>query len=160
MAYSSSHLFFDDVEVGQEWLSPGRTVTQADIVNFAGFTGDFNPMHMDHEYAKNTPFRKPIAHGFGVFSIASGLAMQSPLMRTLALLEVRSWKFIEPVFIDDTITVKCKLLEKTLQGRGRRGQIIWQRSVVNQEGKVCQSGEVLTLVDCRAAGVSTPSLPR
>ena len=68
MSFSSIHLYFDDLEVGQEWTSGGRTVTEADIVNFAGFSGDFNPIHIDHEFAKTTPFRRPIAHGFAVFS--------------------------------------------------------------------------------------------
>ncbi len=72
MSFSSSHLYFDDLEIGQEWLSSRRTVTEADIVNFAGFSGDFNPIHMDHEFAKGTPFRRPIAHRFGIFCIASG----------------------------------------------------------------------------------------
>ena len=73
MAFSEQHLYFDDVQIGQEWESPGRTVTQADIVNFAGLSGDFNPIHIDHEFCKNTPYRQPIAHGLLVFSIGSGL---------------------------------------------------------------------------------------
>ena len=62
MSFSSIHLYFDDLEVGQEWVSGGRTVTESDIVNFAGFSGDFNPIHIDAEFAKGTPFRRPIAH--------------------------------------------------------------------------------------------------
>ena len=63
MSFSSIHLYYDDVDVGQDWESPGRTITETDIVNFAGISGDFNPIHMDHEFAKTTPFRRPIAHG-------------------------------------------------------------------------------------------------
>ena len=61
MSFTVNHLYFDDLEVGQQWESAGRTVTQADIVNFAGLSGDFNPIHMDHEFAKTTPFHQPIA---------------------------------------------------------------------------------------------------
>ena len=61
MSFTPSHLFFDDVEIGQEWRSLGRTITEADVVNFAGLSGDFNPIHMDHAFAKTTPFRQPIA---------------------------------------------------------------------------------------------------
>lgn len=151
MAFSSTHLFFDDVEVGQEWESSGRTVTEADVVNFAGVSGDFNPIHMDHEYAKTTPFRRPIAHGLLVFSIGSGLGVNCPPMRTIAFMQVREWNFREPTFIGDTIRLRSKVLEKTLRGRGRRGEIVWYRGVINQEGKIVQEGVLVTLVEGRGA---------
>jgi acyl dehydratase len=149
MSFSSYHLYYDDLEIGQEWTSGGRTITEADIVNFAGFSGDFNPIHMDHEFAKGTPFRRPIAHGFGIFCIASGLGVITPPVRTLALLRVREWKFQQPVFIGDTVKVISRVVEKTLRGRGRRGEVLWHRSIVNQESKVVQEGEVATLIECR-----------
>ena len=72
MSFTDAHLFFDDVAVGQQWTSLGRTVTEADIVNFAGLSGDLNPIHMDHEFARSTPFRRPIAHGLLVLAIGAG----------------------------------------------------------------------------------------
>lgn len=149
MSFSSSHLYFDDLEIGNEWLSSGRTVTEADIVNFAGFSGDFNAIHIDHEFAKGTPFRRPIAHGFAVFCIASGLGIWCPMVRTMAMLRVNYWNFNLPVFAGDTIKTVSRVKEKSLRGRGRRGEVIWYRSVVNQDGKVVQDGEVVTLVECR-----------
>jgi acyl dehydratase len=149
MSFSSFNLYFDDLEVGQEWVSGGRTVTEADIVNFAGFSGDFNPIHIDHEFAKGTPFRRPIAHGFGVFSIASGLGVSCPPVRTIALLRVRCWDFRLPVFTGDTVRVKCRVVEKTPRGRGKRGEVVWYRGVINQDGKVVQDGEIVTLIECR-----------
>jgi 3-hydroxybutyryl-CoA dehydratase len=149
MAYSSFHLAFDDLEVGQEWESSGRTVTEADIVAFAGFSGDFNPIHMDHEYAKTTPFRRPIAHGFGVFCLASGLGVQTPPTRTIALLGVRDWTFRLPVFAGDTVHVRTRVAELTPRGRGKRGEVVWYRALVNQDGKVVQDGHILTLVEAR-----------
>jgi acyl dehydratase len=149
MSFSSAHLFFDDLEVGNEWVSVGRTVTEADIVNFAGFSGDFNPIHMDHEFARTTPFRRPIAHGFSVFSIASGLGVSAPLVRTIALLRVNVWNFNMPVFAGDTIRSLSRVKEKSLRGRGRRGEVLWYRAVLNQEGKVVQDGEVVTVIECR-----------
>lgn len=149
MSFSSAHLFFDDLELGREWVSGGRTVTEADIVNFAGFSGDFNPIHIDHEFAKTTPFRRPIAHGFGVFSIASGLSVLSPPVRILALLRVQHWEFRLPVFAGDTIHSLCRVVEKTVRGRGRRGEVVWYRSVLNQDGKVVQDGQIVTLIECR-----------
>ena len=149
MSFSSFHLYFDDLELGQEWESPGRTVTESDIVTYAGFSGDFNPMHVDHEFARSTPFRRPIAHGFGIFSIASGLGVQVPPVRTVALLSVSAWKFLLPVFTGDTIRVRTRVVSKTLKGRGKRGEVQWYRSIVNQDGKVVQEGEIATLVECR-----------
>jgi acyl dehydratase len=151
MSFSSFHLYFDDVEVGQEWISGGRTVTEADIINFAGFSGDFNPIHIDHEFAKTTPFRRPIAHGFAVFCMASGMGIAAPPVRTVAMLRVNVWNFSLPVFAGDTLRSLTRVKEKTLRGRGRRGEIIWYRAVLNQEGKVVQDGEVVTLVECRMA---------
>lgn len=150
MAFSSTHLYFDDVEVGQEWESAGRTVTEADVVNFAGVSGDFNPIHMDHEYAKTTPFRRPIAHGLLVFSMASGLGVNCPPMRTMAFMQVREWNFREPTFTGDTVRLRSKVLEKNIRGRGRRGEITWYRGVVNQEGKIVQDGILVTLIEGRA----------
>src|SRR5919198_5333811 len=106
MSFTPSHLYFDDVAVGQEWESLGRTVTEADLVNFAGVSGDFNPIHIDHEFAKTTLFRRPIAHGLLVFSVVSGLGLFSPPMRTLAFVEIREWSFRAPVFAGDTLRVR------------------------------------------------------
>jgi 3-hydroxybutyryl-CoA dehydratase len=85
-----------------------------------------------------------------VFSMASGLAINSPPMRTLAFLSIREWQFKAAVYIGDTIRVRSKVLEKELRARGRRGVLTWQRQLVNQAGKVVQGGVILTLVECRA----------
>lgn len=151
MSFTAQHLFFDDITVGQEWESQGRTVTEADIVNFAGLSGDFNPIHVDHEFAQTTPFRKPIAHGLLVLSIASGLGIHCPPMRTLAFLAIREWEFKTPVFIGDTIRVRTRVRTVAVRARGRRAIVNWERQVVNQEGKVVQQGITETMVEGRAA---------
>lgn len=150
MSFTTQHLFFDDVEIGQQWESLGRTITETDIVNFAGLSGDFNPIHVDHEFARTTPFRRPIAHGLLVFSIGSGLGVSAPPMRTLAVMEIREWHFRGPIFIGDTIKVRGTVIGKEVRSRGRRGVITWSRQVLNQEGKVVQEGVSLTLVEGRA----------
>ena len=166
MSFTPLHLYFDDVEVGQQWESQGRTITEADVVQFAGVSGDYNPIHMDHEFARGTGFRRPIAHGLLVFSVASGLGLYFPPMRTLAVLQVREWYFREPVFFGDTVRSQSKVLGKEVRARGRRGEITWQRRVINQAGKVVQEGIVVTLVEGRggrgpgaaaAGGETTPT---
>jgi 3-hydroxybutyryl-CoA dehydratase len=151
MSFTENHLFFDDIAVGQEWRSLGRTVTQADIVNFAGISGDFNPIHMDHEFAKTTPFQQPIAHGLLIFSIASGLGLHNPAMRTLAFMSIRDWQFKDPVYVGDTIYVNTKVLQIEPGARGRRGVVTWQKQLVKQTGRVVQEGIVVSMVEGRAS---------
>lgn len=162
MSFSDLHLYFEGVEVGQEWVSQGRTLTEADIVNYAGVSGDFNPIHVDHEFARTTPFRRPIAHGLLVFSIASGLGVNCPPMRTLAFLRVEEWLFKEPTFAGDTLRVVSRVLEKRPRGRGKRGEVLWYRGILNQDGRTVQEGRIVTMVEGRganrvAAGESLPA---
>jgi len=149
MAILQPFLHFEDLELEAVYQSAARTVTQGDITTFAGFSGDFNPIHIDHEFCKETPFRKPMAHGFGIFSIASGLSIHSPLTKTVALLGVREWKFVTPVFIGDTVFVLSTVKEKHLRGVGKRGEIVWYRQIKNQDGKTVQEGIMMTMVECR-----------
>ncbi len=142
-------LTYEDLDADLVWQSPGRTITETDIVAFAGFSGDFNAIHTDREYAKTTAYRRPIAHGFGIFSIASGLSLHSPATKTVALLSVQDWKFLAPVFAGDTIHVLSRVVEKTLKGVGKRGEVLWHQRIVNQDGKTVQEGRMSTLVECR-----------
>jgi acyl dehydratase len=154
MSFTAQHLYFDDVAVGQQWESPGRTVTEADIVHFAGVSGDFNPIHTDHHFAAQTPFRRPIAHGLLTLAVASGLMQHCPAMRTVAFLEIRDWRFLAPVFPGDTVRCRSTLVAKELRGRGKRGAVVWKREILNQEDKVVQEGTIVTLVECRPAAAA------
>jgi acyl dehydratase len=151
MSFTENHLYYEDVEVGQEWESLGRTLTETDIVNFAGLSGDFNPIHTDREFAKTALFGQPIAHGLLVLAISSGLGVNYPLMRTMALLSIREWNFKGPVFIGDTLKVRTKVLAKETRARGRRGIITWGRQLMNQDGKVVQEGSAVTMVETRVS---------
>jgi acyl dehydratase len=152
-------LAFDDLAVGDEWESPGRTITEADVVAFAGLSGDFNPMHVDHEEARKHAFGKPVAHGLLGLSVASGLAVQSPRVDTLALLAILEWKFLEPIAFGDTIRVVSRVAALEPRSRGRRGTVTWHRRVLNQDGKAVQEGTTQTLVRGRARGESPESPP-
>jgi len=154
MSFSSEHKYFDDVSVGDAWESPGRTITEADIVNFAGVSGDFSPIHVDHEFCKTTVFRRPIAHGLLVMAVSSGLGINNPAMRTLAFLRVVEWHFRAPVFTGDTIRVRTQVVSKEARSRGRRGVITWKREIINQDEKVVQEGMHSTLVEGRRASGS------
>lgn len=142
-------LYFNDVEVGDCWESLARTVTEADIVNFAGMTGDYNPLHVDHEFAKSTPFGRPIAHGLLGLAWVAGLGSFSPCMRTAAFVKISDWRFLKPILVGDTMRVRTEVASKEVRGRGRRGMIVWKRQLVNQDGVVVQEGVTETLVEIR-----------
>lgn len=142
-------LYYNDIEVGQTWESRARTITEADIVNFAGISGDFNPIHIDHEFAKSTPYRRVIAHGLLGMAVGSGLLIQAPPMRTLALLSIENWEFKEPIFAGDTIRVVTEVAAIEPRGRGRRAVVTWKRTILNQNDRVVQQGISKTLVEGR-----------
>jgi acyl dehydratase len=143
-------LTFEDLIPGDEWESPARTVTEADVVAFAGLSGDFNPIHVDHHSARSNPFGQPVAHGLLGLSIASGLAMYSPRVATMAFLAIEEWKFLRPIGFGDTVRVLTRVESVQPKGRGRRALVTWRRQLVNQDGVVVQEGTTRTLVRGRA----------
>ncbi len=139
-------LGFDDLVVDDEWESPARTITEADVVGFAGLSGDYNPLHCDHEATRDGAFGRPIAHGLLGLSVAIGLASQAPRLRTLAFLEILDWKFLRPIFFGDTVRVLSRVAALEPRARGRRGLVTWHRRLVNQDGATVQEGQTRTLV--------------
>ena len=144
----SGEFYFEDVVIGDRWTSRARTITEADVIGFAGLTGDFDPLHVDHEFAKRSPFGRPIVHGLLGLSFAAGLSSQCPAMNTLAFVAVREWRFLGPAFVGDTVHAVTEVVDKQANGR-RSGRIIWKRQLVNQKGEVIQSGIFETLVALR-----------
>jgi len=142
-------LGFDELEPGDEWESSARTVTEADVVAFAGLSGDYNPIHVDHESARAGPFRGPVAHGLLGLAIASGLASNAPRVDTLAFLGLVDWKFLEPIAFGDTIRVLTRVEALEPRSRGRRGVVTWRRRLLNQRDEVVQEGLSQTLVRSR-----------
>jgi acyl dehydratase len=147
-----------DLTVGDEWESAGRTVTETDVTVFAGLSGDFNPLHMDHDWAKKGPFGKPVAHGLLGLALASGLAAHAPRVDTMALLAVLEWKFHLPIAFGDTLRVISTIEAIEPQARGRRGRVTWHRRLLNQDDQLVQEGRTQTLVRARSVrdGESTP----
>ncbi len=128
--------YFDDFEVGQEFVSPARTITQTDIVNFACLSGDFNPPHVDHEYCREQPYGEPIAHGPLIFAIAAGLLCQMGLNdgTVIAMLGVDKWRVHAPVKHGDTIHVVQTVIEKKPTSKPYQGIVTFLREVKNQRG--------------------------
>lgn len=154
-------LTFEDLAPGDEWESPARTVTEADVVAFAGLSGDFNPIHVDHESARDHPFGRPVAHGLLGVAIASGLASNSPRVDTVAFLAIEGWRFLHPIAFGDTIRVTTRVESVRPRSRGRRAEVIWSRRLVNQHGIPVQEGTTRTLVRGRVApaGGADPAGP-
>jgi acyl dehydratase len=142
-------LSFDDLIVGDEWESPRRTITQADVLFFAGISGDFNPIHMDHPAAERGPFGRPVAHGLLGLAIASGLMGQAPRLDTLAFLAILEWKFHRPILCGDTHYGVSRIEALEPSGNGRRGVVTWYRRVLNQEDQLVQEGCTQTMVRAR-----------
>lgn len=133
-------MYWEEWEIGAEFVSSGRTVTEADIVMFAGLSGDYNPLHIDEEFCKKTQFGTRIAHGPLVYAIAAGLLFQLHLYddTLIAFLGFDSLKFTNPVKAGDTIHAKIKVLEKRETSRPDRGVMKRQLQVLNQRGEVVQ----------------------
>ena len=142
-------LYFDEFIIGQHIISPGRTVTESDVVAFAGLSGDYNQMHVDAEYSKKTPFGQRVAHGILVLSIASGLAVQTGVLEgtVLAFREINEWKFVKPVFLGDTIHVDMEVKETKELRRMGCGMVIIDFSVKNQAGDTVNKGLWTVLVE-------------
>ena len=150
-ARMSDALYFEDLHVGDSWRSRARTITETDVVNFACLTGDFDPLHVDHEFARESPFGKPIAHGLLGLSFVAGLGSHSPAVKTVAFLGIQKWEFLRPAHIGDTLHVVTEILELRPNGR-RCGHVTWKRQLVNQAGSVVQSGVFETLVSLARCG--------
>jgi acyl dehydratase len=150
LVYQPKGLYFEDFEIGIKLRTAGRTITEADIVTFAGLSGDFNQIHTNAEYAAGDTFGRRVAHGLLVQSIATGLAVQSGVIEgtVLAFRELDA-KFSLPVFIGDTIHVEIEIVEKKPFPRLRGGNVVMKYAVVNQSGQATQRGNWTMLVKSR-----------
>jgi len=138
-------LYFDDFHIGQKFITKSRTLTEADVVHFAGLSWDHNQLHTDAEYAATTQFGRRIAHGLlGVIAHA-GLSYQLTEESILALLEL-TWKFKLPIFIGDTIRVEQVVQDMRESASGDRGVLIFEKKVINQRNEVVQTGTTTILL--------------
>ncbi len=132
--------YYDDFEIGEEAVSAGRTVTETDIVNFAGITGDWNELHTNKEYGAKTQFGQRIAHGALIFSIATGLSvrMGQTADSIIAFYGLERLRFVKPTFIGDTIRVKQRVESKSVRDEAS-GLVTMLNEVVNQNDQIVVS---------------------
>lgn len=134
-------LFFEEFIIGDQTESVGRTVTETDIVAFAGVSGDYNLIHTDAEYSKGQMFGQRVAHGLLVLSIASGLAVRLGFMEdTILAFRSLEWKFTAPVFIGDTIRLRVTVEATKPMPRLGGGLVTLKMEVMNQKDEVVNRG--------------------
>jgi oxepin-CoA hydrolase/3-oxo-5,6-dehydrosuberyl-CoA semialdehyde dehydrogenase len=145
--------YFEDLEIGESFLTHRRTVTEADIVNFAAVSGDHFYAHVDEIGAKDSIFGRRVAHGYFLISAAAGLFVSPAPGPVLANYGLEKLRFIEPVGIGDTIqarlTVKSKTKKDPKPGERPTGVVTWAVEITNQEGKTVALYDILTLVERR-----------
>ena len=135
-------LHFEDLAVGDEFVSPGRTITEADIVLFAGLSGDYNVLHTDAEYMRSSLFGERIAHGLLGLSIQHGLLTRTmPALAGAQLVGLR-WKFKGPIKIGDTVTARARVAARSDSGAPEFGVVGVSVRLVNQRGEVVQEGDI------------------
>ena len=145
--YQPRGLYYEDLEVGYKVISAGRTIGEADIMAFAGLSGDWNAIHIDAEYAKTGPFGERIAHGLLGLSVASGLAMQLGFLdRTVEAFTSLDWKFRAPIKIGDTIHIEAEVTQKKAVPGGMGGFVSFNITIKNQRDETTQKGTWMLVV--------------
>lgn len=145
---TSLNNYFDDIAVGDFFVSRGRTITETDLVVFSGFSGDYSSIHIDEEAAKASPFGARIAHGCLTLSIATGFEFQmqagQPESRVIAFYGLDRVRFTKPVLIGDTLHLEGEIGD--LQDKGPKGGVVMMRQrILNQRGETVASFEKRTL---------------
>lgn len=134
---------FDEWVVGEEYVTPSRTLTETDVVMFAAMTGDYNELHTSEDFMKNSQFGKRIVHGLLGLAVSHGLLFRTGFLEgtAIAFLGIESWNFQAPIFFGDTIRIKVKVAEKRpSRSKPDRGIVRLFLEIVKQDGTVVQSG--------------------
>jgi len=142
MGYQQRGLTFEQFNLGDVFASQARTVTEADVVSFAGLSGDFNPLHTDEEFGKATPFGARIAHGMLVAAMATGMANWTGVFEgtTIALME-QVIQYKGAVKFGDTVHLELKVAEKKETSKPDRGVVVFETRTLNQEDKAVIEGK-------------------
>lgn len=142
-------LYCEDLEVGNQWLSPWRTISADDVRAFSELTGDLDPLHDEDKNGEDlmpkSPFGRPVAHGLLGLSVLAGLSTEYPRAATLALVSVSDWSFENPVFFGERVRVLTSVDSIETHGR-RAAKITWHRQLISDDGRTLQQGKFVTLV--------------
>ncbi|HET90996.1 MAG TPA: dehydratase [Chloroflexi bacterium] len=139
--------YFEEFEIGDSVESPGRTITETDVVLFAGLSGDYNQLHTDAEFAQETLFGERIAHGLLGLAIASGLSTRMGFVEgTAQAFTGLDWKFRGPIKIGDTIRVRAQVRQKKEMARLGGGFVVFDVAILNQRDETVQKGTWTVLV--------------
>ncbi len=141
-------LYFEDLQIGQTFLSPGRTITEADLTIFSMVSGDWHPMHSDSHYAERTSFGERIVHGplgiaivLGMFGRFGGFDETA-----IALLDIRDWKFAHPIRVGDTLSVEMRIASKRLTSDMKRGVVDRAIRLLRHDGVALQHGNTAMMM--------------
>jgi acyl dehydratase len=144
-------MFYEDLVEGQTFVSKARTVTESDVVGFAGLSGDFNPIHLDRESTKDGMFGERVAHGILGLAMATGFLDSLGLFKESmgAMLGIEDWRFVAPILFNDTIHLELTIESKRLTSKGTSGVVRRRLRLINQHGAVVQDGIITVLILCR-----------
>lgn len=134
-------LYFEDLEIGQQFVSPGRTITESDVVQFAGLSGDYNPIHTDAEFASQSAFGERIAHGLLGVAVISGLSARLGVFDGTAIAFLGlTWDFTGPIRLGDTVHLHMTIATKRETSKPERGLVERDMQLINQRGETVQKG--------------------
>ena len=149
--------FLEDLRAGDMFTGPARTITEADVVGFAGLSGDFNPIHTDVEFAKDTRYGQRVVYGLLGLSVMTGLLDRTGLFSgtAIAMLGLRDWQFSAPVFIGDTLRFRLTIGDVRRTRSGDRGVVQRYFELLNQRDEVVQHGYIDIMVRARDSAALT-----
>jgi acyl dehydratase len=144
----STSLYFEDFEVGQTFESTGRTVTEADLTMFSMLSGDWNPIHADAEFSKQTRYGQRVVHGALGIAMATGMMHQLGIFEktAVAMMSLSDWKFVAPILIGQTLRLRLGVLAKEAGTSRRVGRIHRSLQLLDHTGAVIQDGKSDVLV--------------
>lgn len=148
MAYEPKGRYWDDFKVGETFETAARTVEAGDVSLFAGLSGDFNPLHLNEEFAKTSPFGGRVAHGILTLAISNGHQNQLGIFEgtTLALLGIDRIRFTGPVRLGDTVHTAMTIKETKPSSKPDRGVVTYEVAVKNQKGETVMHCEQSVLM--------------